>query len=355
MASEVETIAQTHRCAECNGRLMASWEPAPPPNWGQGRHVLKCTRDASHHTFRAYRATKRLADGRIYDVNTQRPVDENQALAIPKDESGMLKRVSEAQSIGLFPDSRKNPLTQEQLIKLAKLALLYELDPLMREIMPYQGLPYITIEGRRRIDARAGHRPSIKFRPLTGEEKDMYEVMGAIQQGDICICCFLSTEYGNSIEAFGRVKKSERQGDYHLPTVSWSLEMAMKRAESRARKMAYGPVALPGGLDSRLRVVEEGDVIEGEWKDVDRITGEIQESEPEEWSVPMPEGEVLAMDKPDYTVFFEAAKEKGYAPKEAITEVLGLNPGQDWNHWLKMGADLSTALKRLEKMEAKES
>ena len=195
---------------------------------------------------------------------SQREVGDTTALAIPTTEAGMLKRTDEAEKLGLFPQ-RMNA-QQRQL--LARVALAYRLDPLMGEIIPYQGKPYITIEGRRRKDAEAGHHPSIKFRPLTPPEREWYKEAGGLNEGDLAIICLLSTQFPNGdvseVEALGRVLKSETTGDAHLPIVKWRIEMTQKRAEYRARRMAYGPISLPAGLDissmSEVQVGETDDV-----------------------------------------------------------------------------------------------
>ena len=72
--------------------------------------------------------------------------------------------MQDAVNIGLFPSGDK--MSGQQIENLAKLDVVYSLDPLMQEIMPYQGQPYITIIGRRRIDDRAGNHPSIRYRPM---------------------------------------------------------------------------------------------------------------------------------------------------------------------------------------------
>jgi hypothetical protein len=134
----------------------------------------------------------------------------------------------------------------------------------MEEMILYQGKPMVTIKGRRRKDAEAGHRPDIRFRFLNSEEKDGFTEAGALHPGDLVQICVLTTEWGNTVEAVGTVSKAQRDS-HRQPVVNTNpLEMVQKRAEDRARSMAYGPLPrpqLPAGLD----VIEgEGRLIEEE-------------------------------------------------------------------------------------------
>ena len=236
--------------------------------WGLDEYVLRCGKDASHTTIHKRLTTRKLfkPDGTTVEVDimTQREVGDTTALAIPTTEAGMLKRTDEAEKLGLFPQR----MNAQQRQHPALVALAYGLDPLMGEIIPYQGKPYITIEGRRRKDAEAGHHPSIKFRTLTQPEKEWYKEAGGLNEGDLAIICLLRTQFPNGdvseVEALGRVLKSETTGDPHLPIVKWRIEMTQKRAEYRARRMAYGPIPLPARLDvslmSELQVGENDDV-----------------------------------------------------------------------------------------------
>ena len=258
---ETLRLEQNFVCGECGARLTNPWGGS----YGIDGYLVRCLREAAHEGIRPPgRQTRKLYDPekgwREYDIMTQQPVEDTQALALPENESGMRSRVSEALNVGMFP---KKDVTNEQLNNLTKLALLYRLDPLMGEIMPYQGQPLITLQGRRRIDDRAGHHPTIKMGPMDKETYEAYVTMGAIKQGDIVVVGqFTDPKTGATIESVGRVLASELNGNAHLPIVKWPLEMAMKRCEARGRKTLFGPVALPGGLDS-LAMYEDGDVIEG--------------------------------------------------------------------------------------------
>ena len=272
---EAKDLVRDYVCGECGASLSNPWGGY----YGIDGVVVRCVKDKDHQGIRRPgRQTKRVYDikegWKEYDMMTQKPVNETQALALPNDERGMRSRVSEAMNVGLFPNRE---VTNEQLNNLTKLALLYRLDPLMGEIMPYQGQPFITLQGRRRIDDRAGHHPTIKMGPMDQETYNAYVAMGAINQGDIVVVGqFTDPKSGATIETVGRVLASERNGNPHLPIVKWPLEMAMKRCEARGRKSLWGPVALPGGLEA-IYLREEDDVVEAVVVNVSAPEREIAE------------------------------------------------------------------------------
>lgn len=262
-----ESIIMTHDCGECGGSLLLPWV--------NNHYEVRCLKDRTHRglTPKA-RGTRKLYDparGWVeYDIMTQKEAGTTDLL--PQTEQSMLARVHKAANIGLFPQNS----TADQRLVIAQVALAYGLDPLMGELIPYQGRPYITIDGRRRLDAAAGHHPSIRFRPLTVAEQTFFVEAGALDSGDLAMVCVLRTEYSSEIEAFGRVLAAERdpaqKGGSHIPTVQRSIEMVEKRAEYRARRMAYGPVPRPVHLADTVQVVEEGsEVVEGKVVSTDGV------------------------------------------------------------------------------------
>jgi hypothetical protein len=157
-----------------------------------------------------------------------------------------LARVDEAQNAGLWPAQ----LLPAQKRLMAQATLAYGLDPLMQELTIYQGKPMVTIRGRRRKDAEAGHHPSIRFRFLTTEEKAGFTEAGAFLEGDLAMYCVLTTEEGNTVEGFGKCTTAERVSGRQPVAKDNPIEMCQKRAEDRARLMAYGPIPLPTGLSA---------------------------------------------------------------------------------------------------------
>ncbi len=272
-------MVRTHQCGDdgCKGRLSVAWGGF----WNLDQYILRCGLNAEHSTIAKIRRVRELYDPKTGEwIEMGMDAVKETSLAIPTDRPGMLARVAEADAIGLFPD--KASPDQKQV--LAAVCLAYGLDPLLGELIPYQGRPYITINGRRRLDAQAGHNPSIKFRPLTQEEKEYYREADAFTDGDLAEFCLLTTEHGNTVEGFGRVLASEKKktggkGDDFLPLKNRPIEMVHKRSEYRARLMAYGPAAAIMGTAPGIHVIE-GEVVEGSVVSEHRETAEPDHHEP---------------------------------------------------------------------------
>lgn len=257
---DAHRLAETHRCS-CGGILVDCWGGS----FEQPGTIVRCLQDIGHDTYQRKQTTRMLLNGQTkkweeFDVVTQKPVNQTQALALPRTEEAMLQRVDEVKALG--PQWAKD-MTAGQRRSLAVIALGYGLDPLMEELILYQGKPMITIRGRRRKDAEAGHQPSIRFRFLTQEERDGFTEAGVLQEVDLVQVCILTTEWGNTVEAIGTVSKAQRDGRRQPVVNTNPLEMVQKRAEDRARNMAYGPLPrpqLPAGLeviDGEGRLVED--------------------------------------------------------------------------------------------------
>jgi len=207
------------------------------------------------------------------DIMTQRETNE---LAPIVDTETALEAVNRAGRLGLFPDKA----SPEQAQLLAEVALAYRLDPLMGEIIPFQGRPYITIAGRRRLDNAAGNAVSVSFRPPTESEQSYYVQTGVIGAEDfIQICVGYDPKTTATVEGFGRVLARERSRNgrsagaiENLPTIQRTIEMAQKRAERRMREQMFGPVAKPAGLRD-IVVYEEGDNIDGFESSVQAVEG----------------------------------------------------------------------------------
>ncbi len=250
-AQDAQGYAHTHVCGECGGWLRTPFK--------DGGYVVLCGKNRDHVGQTAKRDTTFLLDpvrGRIeVDVMTQQEV--GSTAIVQRDEASMRNRVQKAVAIGKFPSTT----TPEQQLVLANVAWAYGLDPLMGELIPYHGHPYITIDGRRRLDNDAGHKPKVcKFRFLTDDEKAGYAEAGVLIAGDLAQICMFTTEWGDEFEAFGKCTVAERESRSSPIASANPIEMAQKRAEMRARKMAYGPVPRPAILDqSAVVALEEGD------------------------------------------------------------------------------------------------
>ncbi len=243
------TYVNTHVCAECGHWLLMPFV--------DGGYDFFCGKDRKHIGQVVKRDTKFLYDpvtkSRVeYNNMTQQEEGATTAI-VAKDEKSMLRRVDHAISIGKFPGK----VTSEQAMVLANVAWAYGLDPIMGELIPFHGQPYITINGRRRLDSNAGHNPSISFRFLNAEERAGYMEAEAMVEGDLVRICILTTEHGNTVEGIGTSYK--RDAGSNTPSGTHRMEMADKRAETRARIMAYGPVPRPAIIDHGVVILDDAD------------------------------------------------------------------------------------------------
>ena len=138
--------------------------------------------------------------------------------------------------------------TPEQARNVARLALLYGLDPFADEIIPYRGRPYIGLAGRLRKAHESGKfQGIIDDRLATDEERRANGVNAADT------LWYVSVKRADWIRPngrFGRFKGGETTvtGDPPL--------MARNRALRRALKEAF-PMSLPGVLeDEAVETVE---------------------------------------------------------------------------------------------------
>jgi len=232
-------------------------------------HALRCMTDPDHDTYKSkYTGTRKLwtADNSQVEVYVTTGQEIGSAIEI-SDQATAMARVDQALDIGQFGDSKSNSLSPAQREALALVSFAYGLDPVMGELIPYQGKPYVTVRGRRRKDDEAGNRGDISFKLLTSEETEYYLAVGALARGDVAgYCVIRDVRTGAQVQGFGRVLASEGggQGSSHLPQAQRRIEMAQKRQEMRAREMLWGPIARPNlGMD----VIVEGDepnLVEGQ-------------------------------------------------------------------------------------------
>lgn len=254
----------SHTCG-CGGRLTMPW------NHERQAHVLQCVNDHGHETYTSKNngKTKMLAgpNGQKVEVDvlTQQPTKE---LAPISDYTTALARTERAKALDLFPTKNMDP---DQLALIAEVAWAYGLDPMFGEIIPYQGKPYITIKGRRRLDAANGNEVGISFRPPTEDEEKYWTKNGAMSPRDVISICVGKLPSGTVVEGLGRVLESERQGHVDLPVVKRPIEMAEVRAERRMRERAFGPVAKPvvlTNIDVGEMEIDEAMTVDGTVRDI---------------------------------------------------------------------------------------
>jgi len=242
--------------------------------------ILVCGRDRSH---KGYRRGKTLVES--FKAGVAMPIElanmiekklggtrmESTALTSMKPEQ-MLARIDQAR----FPQD----LTLADKKTLAKVAIDYGLDPLMGELMIYQGRPYVTIDGRRRKAQETDLFDGIQTRPATKEERTAW----GIPDGDHFFHAdVFKKECSHSFEGWGRVTKeqieraekgarSHGKDPWYLPLVQDPQGMAEKRAEAKGLRKAFS-IPLPSAED----IGSENGAIEGQYRVVDVKTGEIRE------------------------------------------------------------------------------
>jgi hypothetical protein len=172
----------------------------------------------------------------------------------------LLARLKEAEDAKVFPTDRN--FTPAMRSAFAQVAVLYRLDPMLGEIMPYQGRIYIPIAGRRRKDDEAENRASFRFEPLTKPELQAYIDTAGFSEGDTPARCIATALDGRTVDRVARVRKTEGQDrdgkpSPFLPTSVWRFEMACKRAERFCREILWGPIVSP--LTHQGNMVIEGE------------------------------------------------------------------------------------------------
>ncbi len=153
-------------------------------------------------------------------------------------------------------------LSPEQRQLLAEVAIAYGLDPVMGELILYEGKPFATVEGLIRIAHRSQCFAGLEDRPMTSEEKAAYGYTAPV--------CWLAKVYRSDwqVPAVGTGTADPNKPYRHnLVEPQFPQRMARVRAIRQALKLAF-PNSLPFAAES----AEERGVV------IDRQTGEIIDS-----------------------------------------------------------------------------
>ena len=183
-------------------------------------------------------------------------------------EDTMLARIAQAK----FPAD----LTPADRKLMPEVSISYGLDPLMQELMIYQGHPYPTINARYRKAQETGKFDGINTRPATAEERKARHC----QEFDVLYCAEVWVK-GSShpFVGWGRVRAAERKGSEHLPIVKDPDRQAEKRAEAMGLRKGFSmPVPFQSWEEYQEQRAEEVTRIEGVGS-VATKTGEIIEGE----------------------------------------------------------------------------
>jgi hypothetical protein len=232
-----QTVADGYSCGQCGGRLSVAWGGS----FGHNGYILRCLKDIEHKTINRH------------DVEREQKIQ--QIKEIRKLDSKSLMNMSDAQMIERVNLTRfPNTVTIVDKKMLVKVALTYGFDPLMGELMVYQGRPFVTIDGRYRKAQETGLLDGVNTRPATRQEKEDW----GIPLDDYYFKSEVFVKGAtHPFIGWGRVRKSEtaagstKDGDNsstYKPIQNNPQRMAEKRAEAQALRKAFS-IPLPSAED----------------------------------------------------------------------------------------------------------
>ena len=229
-----EAVDAGATCAACGCLLRVMWGG----HYGCNCYVLSCGDMAHTETKRVGRKTKNEIEGeKVFRGYNMKALQEYTPPEM----------VERANSAGLFPQA----MNQAQRVAIATICVEYGLDPLMNELMLYQGRPFVTMAARlRKAQEAPAPLASISTRSATLEEKQSRGYL----PGDYVFMASAHKLVDGVIigpfEAWGAVKLTEvekniasakahsRQPD-SLPIVKDPAQHAEKRAISRSLRMGW--------------------------------------------------------------------------------------------------------------------
>lgn len=178
------------------------------------------------------------------------------------DKNQMLARIGQAK----FPKD----LTSAERQMMAEVSISYGLDPIMQELMIYQGNPYLTINARYRKAQETGKFDGLDSRPATVEERKERHA----NEGDYLYRAEAWVKgASHAFVGWGRVRAIETQGNPNLPIVKDPDRQAEKRAEAMALRKGFSmPVPFRSFEELQEEIAETAD-----GRQVSTKTGEIFE------------------------------------------------------------------------------
>lgn len=229
-----EAVDAGAQCAECGILLCIMWGG----HYGCNCYILSCGDIGHTMTKKVERKTKPEIEGeKVFRGYTLKLLS-----AYTPDEM-----VARANSVGLFPQT----MTVQQKQAIAQICVEYSLDPLMREVMIYQGAPYITMAARLR-KAQEAPMPlaGISTRPASEPEKiargytngDYVMVAEAYKLcGDQRLGPYIGWGIVKQAEIDRNVASAKSHGKRAdaLPLVNDPAQHAEKRAISRSLRMGW--------------------------------------------------------------------------------------------------------------------
>ena len=210
-------------CGQCRNLLKIVWGGA----WGCNYYILTCG-DMAHNTIlKIERKTKQ-------QINSEGVFKGYSMKALT--EYTPTEMVARADSAGLFPQA----MTKVQREAIGQICVEYGLDPLMSELMIYQGRPYVTVAARLRKAQEAGDFAGISTRAATNDEKESrgYQIFDYVMLAEAYK--MIDGVRAGPFQGWGVVKKGTAdRADKHLPIGDNPAQHAEKRAISRAVRMAW--------------------------------------------------------------------------------------------------------------------
>lgn len=244
---QMHKMEGTHRCSVCHAPLVTIWAGT--------EHRLECGAHLGHQGYErikslteAWRAGEEVgpAADKLEKKYGGKPMNSQALTKLGPQE--MTKRVE----MGKWPGQ----LTVADKELLVKVALAYGLDPLMGELVPYQGRIYVCITGRRRKAQETGELDGIQSRPGTEEERKARNLI----VGDYLGYCQVWRKgashpfegyrvvSGEAVERARRAAEGHNRDPYFLPLVNDPQGMSEKRAEGLALSRAFY-IPLPSAED----------------------------------------------------------------------------------------------------------
>lgn len=145
-------------------------------------------------------------------------------------------------------------LNKQQAFALARVALAYGLDPMRGELVPYQGKPYVTLDGYIRIADKNPQYNGFTHRPATQEER---EGLGAAKGETVWVANVYRKDRDYPVTMYGRAGGSNERN----PLVSGKnranqvfiepSDQALIRALRRAMRASLA-IPLPGEDEDRV-------------------------------------------------------------------------------------------------------
>ncbi len=262
--------AETHLCPNCgqSAALVVRWSASA------GQYEVYCPRCKATDGFASPKSLTAMwrenpesvpvtvANRLQTKYGGMEPMSDT-ALAIYS-EKQMLQRIQGARWLG--------EMTAQERTDLSQLAVAYQLDPIMGELIIYEHRPYIPLAGYIRIAHRQQECEGVEDRPMTAEEKLAYGLKAPV--------CWIAKIYRKGwrvpVTGIGEANPNDPRRKNPIERTDPHF-LARSRSLRQAFKLAF-PHALPNlpSAEERGEVAEAAtNVIEVQARVVDPETGEV--------------------------------------------------------------------------------